>query len=178
MADRSLVARLARLRVPLGFGCGALALWLAAPSRASLLTGGALGLLGEALRLWAAGHLIKSSEVTVSGPYRWLAHPLYVGSTIMGAGIAVASARPIVAGLVAAYLAATIGAAIRHEEAFLRQRFGERYDRYRRGRNTALVAARRFSLSRALANREHRAAVGWGVAALLLWLKATYNGSF
>ena len=41
---------------------------------------------GEALRMWAAGHLNKSREVTSSGPYRFVAHPLYVGSSMMGAG--------------------------------------------------------------------------------------------
>ena len=29
-------------------------------------------LAGEALRLWAAGHLEKGKEVTRSGPYRWV----------------------------------------------------------------------------------------------------------
>ena len=173
-----LTARLARLRVPLGFVSGGLALWLAAPTRASLLVGGVLALVGAALRVWAAGHLVKSSEVTASGPYRWFAHPLYVGSALMGAGIAVASARALVVALVAVYLGVTIGAAIRHEEAFLRGRFGERYDRFRSGRDRALPEGRRFSLSRALANREHRAALGWAAAALLLWWKAAYNGSF
>ena len=39
---------------------------------------------GEALRIWAAGHLEKGREVTASGPYRWTRHPLYLGSTIIG----------------------------------------------------------------------------------------------
>ena len=51
----------------------------------------------------------------------------------MGVGVAVASGRAIVVLLVAGYLAATITAAIREEEAFLRTRFGDHYDRYRRG---------------------------------------------
>jgi hypothetical protein len=135
-------------------------------------------LVGEGLRVWAAGHLVKSSEVTTSGPYRWFAHPLYVGSSIIGAGIAAASGRPVVAGLVAVYLAMTIGAAISREEAFLRARFGEGYEGYRRGRGAAGGSGSGFSVSRALANREHRAVAGWAVAALLLWLKATYNGTF
>jgi len=37
---------------------------------------------------------------------------------------------------------------------------------------------RRFSAARAIANREHRAAIGLAVAVLLLLLKATYNGAF
>lgn len=176
MADgRTLVGRLARLRVPLGFLVGALALWLAAPTRATLLSGALIAVVGEALRIWAAGHLNKSREVTSSGPYRWFAHPLYVGSSIMGAGVAVASGSITVALLVAVYLGTTITAAVRHEEAFLRARFGDRYDTYRRGAPGDHHAPRAFSLAQAVANREYRAAAGLVAAVLLLLVKATYN---
>ena len=47
---------------------------------------------GECLRLWAAGHLEKSKEVTRSGPYRHTRHPLYLGSSIIGIGIALGDA--------------------------------------------------------------------------------------
>ena len=175
----TLVKRLARLRVPLGFLFGALVLWLAAPTPRSLAIGAAIAALGEATRIWAAGHLNKSREVTSSGPYRWFAHPLYVGSSIMGAGLAVASWSPIVAALIAVYLAVTLTAAIRSEEAFLREKFGDRYDRYRRGAGEDTGAARRrFSLGQALANREYRALVGLALVILLLAWKATYNGAF
>jgi protein-S-isoprenylcysteine O-methyltransferase Ste14 len=170
-----LAEALARRRVPLGFVFGAIVLWFAQPTRASLLAGAAIACVGETLRIWAAGHLNKSREVTSSGPYGWLAHPLYVGSSVMGVGLAVASASVIVALLIAAYLGATITAAIRTEEAFLRQAFGDAYDRYRaRGE----IARRRFSVARAIANREHRTAAGLALAVLLLALKATYNGMF
>lgn len=172
------VHMLARRRVMLGFVFGALVLWLAQPTRETLLAGGIVASAGEALRIWAAGHLNKSREITVSGPYRWLAHPLYVGSSIMGIGLAIASGSVIVAGLIAIYLAATISAAVTSEEAFLRRTFGEGYDRYKREGGGEGAANRRFSVARALANREHRAAIGLGVAVLLLFWKATYNGMF
>src|SRR5438445_4458549 len=103
---RRVVSLVARLRVSLGFVIGALVLWLAQPTTRSLLLGGVLAALGEGLRVWAAGHLNKSREVTMSGPYRWLAHPLYVGSSIMGAGLAIASANVVAAVLVTIYLRA------------------------------------------------------------------------
>jgi protein-S-isoprenylcysteine O-methyltransferase Ste14 len=180
MADATVAGWLARRRVALGFIVGIAVLWLAAPTRLSLLLGGSVAMVGEALRVWAAGHLNKSREVTSSGPYRWLAHPLYVGSSLMGVGVAAASGRVIVVVLVAAYLAATIGAAVRQEEAFLRTRFPGRYDRYRRGASGHQDpdALRRYSLSQAMANREYRAATGLIVAVLLLFLKARYSGTF
>jgi protein-S-isoprenylcysteine O-methyltransferase Ste14 len=155
---------MARLRVPLGFLFGAAVLWFARPTPRSLAVGAAIASAGEALRVWAAGHLEKGREVTSSGPYRFLRHPLYAGSTLMGIGLAVASASVVVAALVGVYILTFFTAAIRTEESFLRSRFGEAYDRYASGQ----VASRSFRLSRVVANREYRAVVG--LAAVLAWL--------
>ena len=175
----AVVSWLARLRVSLGFVFGALVLWLSRPTVATLAGGIPVAIAGELLRVWASGHLNKSREITSSGPYRWLAHPLYVGSSVMGIGLAIASGRGVVAVLVLVYLAVTLTAAIKSEEAFLRNSFGDRYDRYRNGdAASANDAGRRFAVSRAIANREHRAIVGLIAAVLLLILKATYNGLF
>lgn len=183
MSDRLrgvLIAGLARLRVALGFVFGALVLILAHPSRSSTAVGMAVAACGEAIRIWAAGHLQKSREVTVSGPYRWSAHPLYVGSSVMGLGLAIACASVPVAALIAVYLATTLTAAISSEEAFLRRTFGEQYDLYRRGvaAKRAAGSRRRFSLAQAMANREYRAVIGLAIAMLLLFLKARYTGLF
>jgi hypothetical protein len=170
---------LARRRVPLGFASAALVLWLAQPTGPTLGVGAALAAVGEGLRIWAAGHLSKSREVTSSGPYRWFAHPLYVGSSIMGAGLAIASNSVTVVLVIATYLGSTITAAMRSEEAYLRGRFGDGYDRYRQAGNGAMEGSlRRFSVTQALANREHRAVAGLAAVVLLLLLKATYNGAF
>jgi hypothetical protein len=175
-----MIAKLARLRVALGFAFGGLVLWLARPTGSTLVLGTSIAVVGECLRVWASGHLNKAREVTSSGPYRWFAHPLYVGSSIMGIGLAVVSASLLVAGLIALYLVVTLTAAITSEEAFLRRTFGDRYDRYRGGRADGLAdnRLRRFSMAQAVANREYRALVGLGVAVLLLALKASYNGVF
>ena len=175
-AGADAIVRVARWRVPLGFAFGGLVMWLARPTAQTLFAGVPIAVAGEALRVWAAGHLNKAREVTASGPYRWMAHPLYVGSSIIGAGVAVASGSAVVFVLVAAYLGVTITAAIATEEEALRRKFGERYDRYRRG--GAADSARRFAFAQALANREHRAVAGLAAAILLLLAKATYNGLF
>src|SRR5262249_34351012 len=106
------IALLARKRVALGFLCGVATLLLAQPPVRSVAAGMSIAALGELLRVWAAGHLNKSREITSSGPYRWVAHPLYLGSTIMGIGLAIACASVVVAALVAAYLILTLGAAM------------------------------------------------------------------
>ena len=159
---------LARRRVTIGFAASALAIWLAEPTTRSLTMGAAIALAGEALRIWAAGHLEKGREVTMSGPYRVTRHPLYMGSALMGIGVAVAAASVVVALLVAAYLVLTLTAAIRTEEAHLTEKFGAAYPEYRDGR--APTVRRRFSARRAVANREYRSVLGLAAAlALLAW---------
>jgi hypothetical protein len=151
---------------------------VAEPTIPSLIVGLAIAAAGEALRVWAAGHLNKAREVTASGPYRWFSHPLYVGSSIIGLGAGIAAHSAIAIGLIALYLALTLTAAVRSEEASLRRAFGDRYDRFKRGDLAGDGQTRRFSLSRAIANREPRAVLGLALAWLLLFLKATYNGLF
>jgi protein-S-isoprenylcysteine O-methyltransferase Ste14 len=172
-------AVLARVRVAAGFVLGAIVLWLAEPTRASLTAGTAIAALGEAVRFWAAGHLHKSREVTASGPYRWSAHPLYIGSSVMGIGLAVACHSIAATLVIGIYLGVALTVAARNEEAFLRQKFGAEYDRYHAGdaadRSHAAGEPRRFSFGQAIANREYRAVVGLLAAALLLALKAAYD---
>jgi protein-S-isoprenylcysteine O-methyltransferase Ste14 len=168
MSDVS--ARLARVRVPIGFAASVAALVLARPTWRSILAGLSLAVVGEAIRVWAAGHLEKGREVTSSGPYRFTGHPLYLGSTLLGAGFAVASNSVIVLVMAVLYLGLTLGAAIRSEEAGLRAKFGDEYVAYRAGR--AAGFDRSFSLERAMRNREHRAVLGVAGVMILLALKS------
>jgi hypothetical protein len=174
-----LTVRLARWRVPSGFLFAAVLLWLARPDARSIAVGGLVAVVGEAVRIWAAGHLHKSREVTVSGPYRFTRHPLYLGSSIIGIGLAVVARSVPGALLVAVYLGVMITAAIRSEEAFLTRTFGARYERYRaEGAGEASGdVARPFSVAQAIANREYRAVVGRAIALAVLaargWLAGT-----
>src|SRR3954462_8971853 len=126
-----IVRIVARFRVGLGFACGIAVLLLASPTKQSIVFGLPVAAAGELIRLSAAGHLNKSREVTRSGPYRFVAHPLYLGSSLIGVGVAVGSGSAAVVVLVATYLLITLTAAMRSEEAFLREKFGGAYDRYR-----------------------------------------------
>ena len=158
---------LARWRVFLGFVFAAVVLWLATPTSLSLAIGAAISLIGESLRLWAAGHLEKSKEVTRSGPYRYTRHPLYLGSSLIGIGMAVAANNLVVAIVVAGYLVLTLTAAMRSEEAHLREKFGDAYDAYAEKRSAPME--RVFSWDRALHNREHHTIAGLlaGIAILV-----------
>jgi protein-S-isoprenylcysteine O-methyltransferase Ste14 len=160
---------LARKRIALGFVAAVAVAILARPTWASWRFGLIVACIGEGLRIWAAGHLEKGREVTGSGPYRWTAHPLYVGSSLMAAGIAIASNSLVVVGVAAVYMGATITAAVRTEEAFLRRTFGSVYDEYRMSGGAAVD--RRFSVARAVRNREYRAVLGLAIGFAFLALK-------
>ena len=160
---------LARRRVALGFVAAFATLILAKPTWEAWRAGLLVALVGEAMRVWAAGHLEKGREVTRSGPYRWTSHPLYVGSSILALGVVIAARSVPVALLAALYMGSTITAAVRAEEAFLRRTFGDTYDRYQRSEGEPMV--RRFSVERAIRNREYRAVVGLIIGFGLLALK-------
>lgn len=169
----SAVEWLARRRVALGFLCGLAALILARPTRESLALGGAIAAIGEAIRIWAAGHLEKSREVTTSGPYRLTRHPLYAGSIVMTLGLVIAARSVAVAILAALYLALTYTAAIRREEKFLTQKFGEAYPDYKAGRIGGV--ARSFSVERVVRNGEHRTIAGVIIVLAILWVRLIWR---
>src|SRR5687767_13679808 len=153
-----MIRTLARRRIALGFAAGGIALALAHPTWTTWATGFLIAAAGEGVRVWAAGHLEKGSEVTTSGPYRWTRHPLYVGSSVIAIGVLLAARSPVLAAVASVYLVATLTAAISAEEAHLREKFGGAYDRYERGHGASTVRA--FSFERAMRNRDYRAVIG------------------
>jgi protein-S-isoprenylcysteine O-methyltransferase Ste14 len=165
----TLLRRIARLRVTIGFIASIVVLWLAEPTARSMAIGAIVAAAGEAVRVWAAGHLDKGREVTMTGPYAFTRHPLYLGSSLIGVGFAIASASVIAAALVLGYLAVTLTAAIRTEEAHLTEKFGGAYPAYRDGR--AAAERRRFSPARVMRNREYRALLGLAFVLIVLALK-------
>jgi hypothetical protein len=92
-----------------------------------------------------------------------------VGSSIIALGIVIAAWHPVVTVVAIVYMVATLTAAIRREEAFLRRAFGDAYDRYRASADEPM--ARRFSFARAMRNREQRAIAGLALGFALLALK-------
>ena len=83
--------------------------------------------------------------------------------------MAVVANNVIVAVIVIAYLALTLTAAMRSEEAHLREKFGDAYDAYAEKR--APQVERSFSWQRAIDNREHHTIAGLVAGLLLLSAK-------
>src|SRR5579863_8655949 len=82
-----------RIRVPLGFATAAVFLAEVArrpPHPAAIGWSVALVLPGVALRALASGTVQKNRELTVTGPYAYTRNPLYLGSSMIAAGFALA----------------------------------------------------------------------------------------
>jgi protein-S-isoprenylcysteine O-methyltransferase Ste14 len=149
---------------------------LARPTPRLIAVGLALALLGEVVRIWASGHIEKTRALATGGPYAHTRNPLYLGSLVMGLGVAAAAASPWAVGLVALYFAAFYPRVMREEAAFLRGKFQAEYEAWAAAVPLFLPRIRpagpratRFEWSRVEGNREWRTALALpGVAALLL----------
>jgi protein-S-isoprenylcysteine O-methyltransferase Ste14 len=123
MPSWSAIAR--RIRVPLGFAFAVVFLWLAEPTRKSILSGAGLIIVGLVVRALASGHLQKNEQLATGGPYAYTRNPLYLGSLILAVGFALAARSWWIAGGIVLIFFAIYLPVIRAEEVFLRERFAE-----------------------------------------------------
>ncbi|MGD1106777.1 MAG: isoprenylcysteine carboxylmethyltransferase family protein [Terracidiphilus sp.] len=184
-----------RIRVPLGFLTAAVYLVevVRRPPHPPVIAWSlALVLPGLALRAAASGTVKKNQELTVTGPYAYTRNPLYLGSTLIAGGFAVALLSWPVALLLAAGFAAIYVPVIASEERFLRATF-PKFDGYcrsvprfiprltpaklQRGSDLPVVsqpvtqtATGGFSFALYLQHREYNSALG----AALLYLSLLY----
>lgn len=165
----------AKLRVPSGFLLVAVFAWFSAPSPRSMAWGLPVSLAGLILRGWAAGCLAKNQQLATGGPYAYLRNPLYVGTLLVAAGLAIASRSTGLALLFAAVFLFVYLPVIELEEQHLRHLFPE-YAGYAE-QVPALVPRLRpvpqknsnpFRFSLYLRNQEFQAGVGFTAGMLFL----------
>src|ERR1700675_3111047 len=119
-----------RWRVLFGYPLAIAVLFFARPLPRSILYGALVGLVGLALRAWAAGYLHKQEVLTVTGPYAYTRNPLYLGSAVLALGVAIATRSWISSLLLGVYFTVFYSIVIRREESELRPRHAENFDRY------------------------------------------------
>ncbi len=116
------------------YGLAAGLVWVAEPTPVSLVAGLVPVALGEGLRLWATGHLLKNDALAVTGPYAFLRHPLYLGTLLIASGFAIAARTPpafaLYALLLVGYFAYYMPYKNRIEGARLEELFGDTFRRY------------------------------------------------
>lgn len=95
-----------------------------------LLTAAAIGLFsrtGQDPKPWKA-----TPEIISTGIYGLTRNPMYVGMALIQAALGVGLANGWILALVPVVLAAVYWTAIRHEEAYLENKFGDAYLDYKR----------------------------------------------
>lgn len=129
---------LGRLRLAATFLLVAVLVGFARPTPWSVTAGFAIAAVGEAVRFWAAGHLLKTRELVTSGPYRYTRNPLYLGRLLIFTGLCVMCLLPyglnwlvLLCGY-AAFFGYYLPRKERVEPARLAAIHGETYERYRR----------------------------------------------
>lgn len=75
-------------------------IFMAEPTKASLLMGSMIVILGEMGRTWALGYIDKDAALATTGPYAFTRNPLYVFNTVMFIGFCVMG-NNLIAALVA-----------------------------------------------------------------------------
>lgn len=170
-----------RLRVTAGFVLVAAFAWLSHPNAHSLAFGLPVSMAGLLLRAWAAGHLEKNAQLADSGPYAYVRNPLYVGTLIVAAGLAIASRRWVLAVLFGAVFALVYLPAVELEEQHLRalfpgfasyaQRVPAFWPSFRRTQ-----AGQRFRFKLYVRNREYQALLGFLAGAAFLITKVLLGG--
>jgi hypothetical protein len=91
-----------------------------------------LAVLGEALRIWAAGCISKNRELACKGPFAYVRNPLYLGSLLIGVGYCFMSGLWWSLVVTAIFYIYFYYGTIYSEEEHLRTVLGEPYLRYAR----------------------------------------------
>ena len=123
-----------RPRLLLVYAAAVALLWSARPTPLSIAVGFVPIAAGTALRIWATGYLHKNDALTISGPYAFLRHPLYLGTLLVATGFAAmaasAPAAIVFAGFLAGYFAYYLPYKERIECARLESLYGDAFRRY------------------------------------------------
>jgi len=142
-------------------GILSLAFW-AQPRPDMLAVGICLAVVAECWRVWAAGTIHKTEEITTAGPYAYVRHPLYVGSFLHAVAYSFMSGRWEGFLVIIPLFLVLYSAAVSTEEAMLNKLFGDQYAEYSRrvprfiprlGRRES--GNGRFSWAQAWANKEY-----------------------
>ena len=108
-----------------------LLVFYARPTAPYFLTGLALVIPGELIRIWAAGHLRKNQEVTTTGPYAYVKNPLYLGTLLIMIGYCLMARNLVVFFIgLAVFFFYYVPFKKHRESARLQERFGDAWTVY------------------------------------------------
>jgi protein-S-isoprenylcysteine O-methyltransferase Ste14 len=144
--------------------------------------------LGESVRFWSSGLLLKTKELMTAGPYRYTRNPLYLGRFLILTGVIIMVNLPNYLSLIGLVVGWGwfLGVYMRRKEkvepARLREEHGEAYDRYFEAVPALFPTLRPYkdftpaswSMERMMRNKEYAMVIGLaGITAYLLWRALT-----
>jgi protein-S-isoprenylcysteine O-methyltransferase Ste14 len=142
-------------------------IWVSHPTPPLFFSGALIVVAGEGVRMWAAGHLIKSLELIDSGPYAYTQNPLYLGRLLILTGFCIMARNAYQLNWVALILGYLIffgyyiPRKLRVEGGRLQKMHGEAWARYNGAVPILLPSLTRYpgrptpwSVDRALKNQE------------------------
>lgn len=174
-----------RARIPASILMGVAILLLAHPSLESFFTGLAVIIFGEMLRIWASGHIHKSAEVTTTGPYALVRHPLYLGHLLVAIGFCLVADSMLALIIVMISFFIVYMPTWKNEEKNLINLFGDTYVHFME-ETPALIPTRwnnrvskgSFSWDLVSQHREWKHAAGLAGAALIMVALGLFHGSW
>ena len=123
-------------------------LFLAHPTKLSIVCGAPFIVLGQSVRFWAAGCIVRyrgehvgALSLTTWGPYAFVRNPLYAGNALIGLGWSVMAAPLAIVAFVITFILLYTVLIVPHEESFLLKKFGGEYSRYRERTGSFFPAA-------------------------------------
>jgi protein-S-isoprenylcysteine O-methyltransferase Ste14 len=184
MSDRGYNRLLGVLRLVALFAVIVALVYFARPTVFSVALGFVFVTLGESVRFWSSGLLLKTKELMTAGPYRYTRNPLYLGRFLILTGVIIMVNLPYYGSLIGLVLgwAWFLGVYMRRKErvepARLREEHGEAYDRYFKAVPALFPTLKPYpdftpaewSVERMKRNREYWMVIGLlAVTCYLLW---------
>ncbi len=173
------------LRLAATYALVAALAFISRPTPVVVAVGAVFVALGETFRVWAAGHLLKSRELAVSGPYRHTQNPLYFGRLCILTGFCIMAWLPpgwnlavLAAGWVI-FFAYYLPRKVRVEGERLRRLHGGQWESYFKSVPILFprpspygTNVRAWDTSRFLRNREHWMLTGVTVVTLIFLMRS------
>lgn len=129
-----------------------------------LISGLILIFAGEFIRTVSAGFIKKNEIVCSKGIYGTIRHPLYFGSCLIGLGFALIVNNPVIWAYFLIFFTTTYISAIKSEEEYLLNKFGETYKKYQKkvpcffplSGNILIDSIHKFSFAQFKKNHEYK----------------------
>jgi protein-S-isoprenylcysteine O-methyltransferase Ste14 len=186
LAERSRI--LGQVRLAIVYAFIVFLIVVSEPTMPLFVAGALTVLLGEAVRIWAAGHLVKSVKLIISGPYAHSQCPLYLGRLLILTGFGIAARSEGYLNLIALAIGYAVffiyylPRKLRVEGDRLAEFHGQAYENYRRRVPALFPSLRRYpggdgrwSFRLMVHNQEPLVLTGLMVTLALLYWKTTHS---